>query len=84
MSFNQITIGSRVSTPRGPFQDLNDGMKCKRRSICFGVVIQSMGNNEWVVKDDDGREMREKSTQLKLHTASACLLHIRGAFIKLH
>jgi hypothetical protein len=81
MSFKQITIGSRVSAPRGPFQDLNDGRKRKRRSICFGVIIQSVGNNEWVVKYDDGREMREKSTQLKLHTASAGLLPITGAFI---
>jgi len=84
MSFKHITIGSRVSAPKGLFLDLNDSMKRKRRYICFGVVIQSVGNTEWVVKYDDGREMREKSTQVKLHTASASLLPITSVFIELY
>jgi len=71
MSFTQITIGFRVSAPRGPFLDLNDDKKRKRRSICFGDVSQSAGNNEWIVRYDYGREMREKSTHLKMHTTSA-------------
>ncbi len=81
MTFKQITIGSRVSAPRGPFLQLDDGKKRKRRAISFGVVIQSTDNNEWVVRYDDGRELREKSTQLKLHPTSAGRLPVTGALI---
>ena len=84
MSFKQITIDSRVSNPKGPFSDLNDDMKRKRRSICFGVVIESVYNNEWVVEYDDGREMREKSTQSKLHTPYAGRLSVTCALISLY
>lgn len=70
MTFKQVTIGSRVSAPRGPFAELNGERKRKRRGICYGVVTESVGNNEWLVVYDDGRIIKEKSTQLKLRQAT--------------
>ena len=62
-----------MSAPRGPFEDRQEGRTQKRRAIWFGNVVESVGNNEWVVLYDNGHRQQEKSTQLSLHLATAGL-----------
>ena len=62
-----ITIGSRVSAPRGPFLEKAPGRDRARRSLWFGDVISSVGPNVWKVRYDNGEIRDEKSTQLKQH-----------------
>ena len=66
-----VSLGSRVSAPRGPFLDKAPGRDRARRQIWFGVVIGSVSDNIWEVRYDNGEVRHEKSTQLKHHAASA-------------
>eukprot|EP00873_Tetraselmis_striata_P010849 jgi/Tetstr1/431113/TSEL_020829.t1 len=66
-----IEINSRVAARRGPFEPAALGRVRQQRALKFGNVVESIANNKFRIRWDDGTESCETTNVLKLQPTGA-------------
>eukprot|EP00873_Tetraselmis_striata_P028533 jgi/Tetstr1/448797/TSEL_036031.t1 len=66
-----IEINSRVAARRGPFEPAALGRVRQQRALKFGNVVESVANNKFRIRWDDGTESCETTNVLKLQPTGA-------------
>lgn len=66
-----IEVRSRVAARRGPYEAPAPGRVRQQRAFKFGNVEESVANNKFRIRWDDGTESLETSNVLKLQPDGA-------------